>query len=145
MTALSTDWFGALRQQFPTMQLGQRQKSASASNRHPREALLELIDASLAVLADANATVTRRGKQVQIDPCFTVAKGVATVVLSYSRTAIVMPDGSNALTLPVGDLQAMLGALRAAAVAGAFDAQLEAVRAQRVAALKAGIAAKKAA
>ena len=145
MTALSPDWFGALRQQFPTMQLGQRQKAASNNNRHPREALLDLIDASLTVLSDANATVDRRGKQVQIDPCFTVTDGIATVVLTYSRTPVAMPDGSTALKVSEADLKAVLVALRAAAAAGAFDAQLEAVKAQRVAALKAGIAAKKAA
>ena len=56
-----------------------------------------------------------------------------------------MPDGSTALKVSEADLKAVLVALRAAAAAGAFDAQLEAVKAQRVAALKAGIAAKKAA
>ncbi len=138
-------WFDDLKAKFPTMVLGQATPSASNANKHPRDALLALIANSRSLLADPDFTINKRGKQTKPEACFKLQGDSAEVVLRYAHEKLTLPDGSTAITVPAKQLPKLLDALQAVVEAKAFDDQLEAIKAERVANLKAAGAGKKAA
>lgn len=123
---------------FPGATLCARPRRANGVHKHPREAVVALINNSLALHDDPNYTVQKRGKAMKPESCITASDtaGNYVVSLTYCRKALVLVDGGDAINLKEQQLKPMLTAIKGAVEAGHFDAQLEVIRDERSTKLK---------
>jgi hypothetical protein len=128
-----TNWLEKLKTKYPAMTLS---ADTPDTTRHPRDVVIELLDTSLAVLADPAHTIQRRGKPQKPETCFTLRGAEAEVTLRYSRTKVTLPDGNKVMTVPKADLPSLLVDLKTIVAEKVFDAELQSIKASRVAAMK---------
>lgn len=134
------EWFDNLKAQFPGIKSLAEKPGNAKANKHPRDALCELIKNSIAVLHNPEHTVTKRKKKpYKPEVCFTAGEepGKTAVALTYCREPLTLPDGSKALEVELAQVEPLLLVLQAAVKAKHFDDQLQAIKDARVTALKA--------
>lgn len=131
--------------EFPQLTFSATQ-SAKAAGEHPRDVVSANIGHCIAYLNDATYTHTVRGKPQKPTPCYVVTNGIAKVTLTYGRVKLKVDQAGNTdMNVPVTQLSAVLARLKALVDSSYFDPQLDAIKSDRVALQKAGIAKNKAA
>ena len=138
--AIETNWLDTLMAEIPTLELGEATKSASAASKDPRDAVLALIDNSMALLADPTHKVSKRGNTYTPESCVRTKGAKYEVVLAYCREKLTLHNGKKALFVDPPHASTLLTGLKAAVEAGHFDDQLARIKTERVA--KLGVSAK---
>ena len=101
------------------------------SGKAPRDKLASHIQDSINVLEDPSYTVKGlKGKVKKPVPCYIVKDGKATIRLKYFRKSLAF-DNEPGFDVPESELSEMLNGLKKMALNGAFDKQLESIRADR--------------
>lgn len=129
--------------EFPQATFGSPQ-SAKAASEHPRDVVAANIGHCIAHLNNPGYTHDVRGKPQAPTPCYSVANGVAKVTLKYCHEKLKLnAQGDTEIVVPVAQLGSLLARLKVVVEQQHFDAQLDEIKATRVALQKSGMSKNK--
>lgn len=137
------EWLEKIKAAVPQLTL--TQTVSGKQKLLPREVLAKNIADSIALLGNAEHTITVRGKEVKPEPCYVLRDSKAKITLRYCRQSIKLDGNDDTIIVDGADLATVLTHLKAAVEAKEFDGQLGAIKAQRMAQLGKGKTGKKAA